>query len=174
MGGLSVTLSPSAHLDAFCRDHLPPPEQWPEFLLDLPDVRYPERLNVATVLLDDAIAAGWGERPCLVTATGESWTYADLLAKANQVARVLTEDLALVPGNRVLLRGPNNPWLVAAWFGVLKAGGVVVPTMPLLRAREPHDDWRGRPVQHRHLRCPLPRRARAGRPARTHDHPVWR
>ncbi len=131
-----MTLSPSAHLDTFCRDHLPPPEQWPEFLLDLPDVRYPARLNVATVLLDDAIAAGWGERPCLVTAAGESWTYADLLAKANQVARVLTEDLALVPGNRVLLRGPNNPWLVAAWFGVLKAGGVVVPTMPLLRARE--------------------------------------
>ena len=131
-----MTLSPSAHLDTFCRDHLPPPEQWPEFLFDLPDVRYPERLSVATVLLDDAIAAGWGERPCLVTATGESWTYADLLAKANQVARVLTEDLALVPGNRVLLRGPNNPWLVAAWFGVLKAGGVVVPTMPLLRARE--------------------------------------
>jgi 2-aminobenzoate-CoA ligase len=41
-----------------------------------------------------------------------------------------------VPGNRVLLRGPNNPMMIAAYFAVLKAGGVVVATMPLLRAKE--------------------------------------
>src|SRR5690606_25337717 len=44
--------------------------------------------------------------------------------------------LGLEPGNRVLLRGFNEPMMVAAWFGVLKAGGIVVATMPLLRARE--------------------------------------
>jgi 2-aminobenzoate-CoA ligase len=49
---------------------------------------------------------------------------------------VLTEDMGLVPGNRVLLRAPNTPMLIASWFGVLKAGGVVVATMPMLRAGE--------------------------------------
>ena len=33
----------SAHIDTFARDNLPPPDQWPEFLLDGPDVAYPER-----------------------------------------------------------------------------------------------------------------------------------
>lgn len=131
-----MTLSPSAHIDTYCRDHLPPVELWPTFRFEVPEVQYPDRLNVATELLDKAVERGWGERVCLVSQAGEAWTYAALLARANQVARVLTEDLGLVPGNRVLLRGPNNPWLVAAWFGVIKAGGVVVPTMPLLRARE--------------------------------------
>src|SRR5215470_5073081 len=42
----------------------------------------------------------------------------------------------MVPGNRVLLRAPNNPMMVAAYFAVIKAGGVVVATMPLLRAKE--------------------------------------
>ena len=35
----------SAHIDTFARDHLPPAEQQPDFLLDFPDVRYPERIN---------------------------------------------------------------------------------------------------------------------------------
>ncbi|MCF2530883.1 AMP-binding protein [Yinghuangia soli] len=130
-----MELSPSAHIDTFCRDRLPPSEQWPELLFDLPELAYPARLNCATVLLDDVIEEFGPDRRCLVTAD-ETWTYADLLRRARQVAQVLVEDLGLVPGNRVLLRGPNNPWLVACWFGVLRAGGVVVTTMPLLRAHE--------------------------------------
>ncbi|MCE7002656.1 AMP-binding protein [Kibdelosporangium philippinense] len=118
----------SAHVDTFCRDNLPPEEQQPEFLLD---PAAPERLNCATALLSPVDA----DRPCLRTGT-ELWTYGELDRRSNQIARVLTEDYGLVPGNRVLLRGPNNPWLVAAWFGVLKAGGVVVTTMPLLRKLE--------------------------------------
>ena len=54
----------------------------------------------------------------------------------NRIANVLTRDLGLVPGNRVLLRAANNPMMVAAYFAVIKAGGVVVATMPLLRAKE--------------------------------------
>ena len=49
---------------------------------------------------------------------------------------MLVEDLGLVPGNRVLLRGANTPMLAACWFGVVKAGGIAVGSMPLLRARE--------------------------------------
>ncbi len=130
-----MRFSPSAHTDTFCRDNLPPAEQWPDLRFGLPSLRYPDRLNCAAALLDATVARFGPDRPCLRTPTGE-WTYGDLLRRSNQAARVFTEDYGLVPGNRVLLRGPNNPWLVAAWFGVLKAGGVVVTTMPLLRAGE--------------------------------------
>ncbi|MGE5133520.1 MAG: AMP-binding protein [Gemmatimonadota bacterium] len=130
-----MRLSPSAHTDTFCRDHLPPAEQWPDLRFTLPELHYPGRLNCAEELLDATVARFGPDRPCLRTASG-TWTYGEVLRRANQVAQVLTGDFGLVPGNRVLLRGPNNPWLVAAWFGVLKAGGVAVTTMPLLRARE--------------------------------------
>lgn len=130
-----MRLSPSAHVDTFCRDNLPPAQQWPEFLYLLPELAYRDRLNCAQELLDRTIDVLGGDRPCLLTPT-QSWSYAQLLATANRVARVLTEDLGVVPGNRVLLRGPNNPWLVACWFGVLKAGGVAVTTVPLLRRGE--------------------------------------
>src|SRR5262250_275172 len=131
----SMELSPSAHIDTFCRDNLPPRDLWPDLRFDLPELRYPDRLNCAQVLLDVTIARYGADRPALHTPT-ETWTYGDLLRHANQAARVLTEDFGLVPGNRVLLRGPNNPWLIAAWFAVLKAGGVAVTTMALLRAGE--------------------------------------
>jgi 2-aminobenzoate-CoA ligase len=132
---LPVELSPSAHTDTFCRDNLPPADQWPELRFDLPELRYPERLNCAEALLDATVARYGKDRPCLRTRAG-TWTYGDLLCRAGQAAWVLTKDFGLVPGNRVLLCGPNSPWLIAAWFGVLKAGGVAVTTMHLLRARE--------------------------------------
>ncbi|MGM0931208.1 MAG: AMP-binding protein [Actinomycetota bacterium] len=131
-----MELSPSAHIDTFTRDHLPPAEQWPTLEFTLPELQYPDRLNAATVLIDDAVAEFGGERPALHTLDGQTWSYGQLQQRANQVAQVLTEDFGVVPGNRVLLRGPNNPWLVAAWLGVLKAGAVVVTTMPVLRASE--------------------------------------
>src|SRR5262245_29252465 len=121
--------------DTFARDNLPPPERWPEFLFELPELQFAPRLNCAAELLDRAIARGWGERVCVI-GDGVRWTYADLLAQANRIARVLVEDLGLVSGNRVLLRGANSPMLAACWFGVVKAGGIAVGTMPLLRARE--------------------------------------
>ncbi|MCQ4118401.1 AMP-binding protein [Rhodococcus tibetensis] len=130
-----MTLSPSAHLDSFCRDNLPPENLWPNFEFTLPELRYPDRLNCASSLLDDQVAALGGDRPALLSPS-ESWTYGELLRRANQIAQILIEDFGLVPGNRVLLRGPNNPWLVACWFGVVKAGGVAVTTMPLLRSGE--------------------------------------
>lgn len=133
-----MTLTPSAHADTFARDHLPPPELWPEFLWSLPALRYPQRLNCAAELLDAAVAAGCGARRAVVTDTRIA-TYAELLADANRIARVLRDELGLVPGNRVLLRGFNNDVLAAAWLGVVKAGGVVVTTMPLLRAKELRD-----------------------------------
>ncbi len=130
-----MQLSPSAHVDTFARDHLPPFELWPEMVVDLPELHYPDRLNCATELLDPVIEAHGPDRPCLLSPTA-TWTYGELRDRVGRIANALVDDLGLVPGNRVLLRGPNNPDLVACWFAVLRAGGVVVTTMPLLRAGE--------------------------------------
>ncbi|HEX6748820.1 MAG TPA: benzoate-CoA ligase family protein [Longimicrobium sp.] len=127
--------APTAHEDTFARDHLPPPDQWP--VLDLsgvPHLAGRARINAAEEFLDAMCAAGHADRPALL-APGVRWTYAELTERANRIAGVL-QGAGLVPGNRVLLRGYNSPLTFAAWFGVLKAGGIVVATMPLLRARE--------------------------------------
>jgi 2-aminobenzoate-CoA ligase len=113
--------------DSFVRDRLPPVGQQPEFLL----LDYPERLNAAAELLK----GGKRDDLAIVNAFG-GWTYGDLDAFSGCIARLLVEVEGLVPGNRVLLRGPNSYTMFAAWLGVLKAGGVVVATMPLLRAGE--------------------------------------
>jgi 2-aminobenzoate-CoA ligase len=126
----------TGYADTFARDNLPAAAQWPvlEFTTDL--LRYPERLNAAAEILDPPIAVYGGGRPALKTPDGTVWSYRELSARASQIAWVLTEDLGLVTGNRVLLRSPNNPWTVAAWLGVLAAGGIVVTTMSALRPRE--------------------------------------
>jgi 2-aminobenzoate-CoA ligase len=128
-------MTPSAHLDSFARDNLPPRAQWPDFLFELPELKYPDRINCAVDLLDRWIATGQGDRPCLIS-PAESLSYAQLAERVNRIANVLTRDLGLLPGHRVLLRGPNSPMMVAAYLAVIKAGGVVVATMPLLRAKE--------------------------------------
>ncbi|HXX02774.1 MAG TPA: AMP-binding protein [Xanthobacteraceae bacterium] len=125
----------SAHVDTFARDHLPAPEQLPEFLFNLPELHYPGRMNCVTAFVDDWLAAGHGDRDCLISPTLR-WSYADLAERINRIANVLTRDLGVVSGNRVLLRGPNSPMMVAAYFAVIKVGGIVVATMPLLRAKE--------------------------------------
>ena len=129
-------MAKTAHLDTFARDNLPPRRTWPDLLFELPDLQYPDRMNCATELLDRAVERGWGERIAIVAPGGVHWSYADLLAEANRIAHVLADDMRLVPGNRVLLRGANSPAMAACWFAVIKAGGIAVATMSLLRARE--------------------------------------
>jgi 2-aminobenzoate-CoA ligase len=125
----------TAHVDTFVRDRLPPRDQWPTIRFDLADLHYPDRLNCASEILDAAVAAGRGDRLCLV-GERQRWTYRELLERANRIAHVLVDDLGVVPGGRVLLRAPNTPMLAACWFAVMKAGAVAVATMPLLRAGE--------------------------------------
>ena len=128
----------TAHEDTFARDNLPPKASWARMdYSTLPELAaYPDRMNAAVELLDKAVTEhGWGDRT-IFHYDGMRWSYADFKAKADAVARVLVEDMGLVTGNRVLLRGPNNPMMAACWMAVAKAGGVIVATMPLLRARE--------------------------------------
>ena len=127
-------MHPSAHVDAFARDNLPPPEQWP----DLPqssDTRYPDRLNAAVELLDRMVERGFGDAIALRT-DAAACTYYQLHVRVNRIAHALRERMALVPGNRVLLRGTNNPMMAACLLATVKAGLVAVPTMPLLRAKD--------------------------------------
>ena len=129
----------TAHVDTFARDSLPPKTQWPQLIFDLRELQYPSHLNCAVELLDKMVAGGHGERTVirtLIEGVVYSCTYRQLLYRANRIACVLTEDMGLKPGNRVLLRAPNNPMMAACWFAVMKAGLVAVPTMPLLRATE--------------------------------------
>ena len=125
----------SAHVDTFCRDNLPPRELWPDLSFALPELDYPSQLNCAAELLDRAIERGDGDRTAFLFPGGR-WTYRDVFEMSNRIAHVLVEDLGVVPGNRVLLRGPNSPMMVACWFAIVKVGAVVVCTMPLLRVRE--------------------------------------
>jgi len=128
-------MTATAHADTFARDNLPPREQWPEMVFELPFLRYPERINIADALLMGAIGQGYGQRAAILSYK-QRWTYAQLLDKASRIARVLRDDLGLAPGNRLLLRGPNTPMLAASMLAVWLAGGIAVPTMSMLRAAE--------------------------------------
>ena len=128
-----MELGPSAHVDPFARDNLPPKDQWPDFLLDGFD--YPDHLNAAVELTDKQVASGHGDRIALI-GNGRQRTYKELTDWTNRIARTLVEDYGVVPGNRVLIRSANNPAMVACWLAATKAGAVVVNTMPMLRAGE--------------------------------------
>jgi 2-aminobenzoate-CoA ligase len=125
----------TGHVDTFVRDNLPPAEAQPVFLFDLPELQYPEALNAGAALIDEAVARGWGERTAIVGDQGD-WSYRRLLETSNRLAATLVEDFGLIPGGRVLLRGANSAVLCACWLAILKAGGVAVTTMPMLRATE--------------------------------------
>ncbi len=125
----------TAYADTYAAAQLPPMDQWPELVFALPELAYPERLNCVAQLLDEQVAAGLGRRVAIYAAA-ENWTYARLQQQVNRIAHVLMTDMQLLPGNRVLLRGANNPMMAAALLAVMKAGCIAVPTMPLLRAKE--------------------------------------
>ncbi|TDA47802.1 AMP-binding protein [Burkholderia pyrrocinia] len=124
-------------MDDFCRANLPAVGDSPTFIFELPGLRFPRSLNCAAALLDAAVnEKGWGDRVAMKTESGATWSYRELLDASNRIANMLVLEAGLEPGNRVLLHGTNHPMLAAAWFGVIKAGGVAVTTMPLLRAGE--------------------------------------
>ena len=129
------TLGPSAHVDTFTRDHLPPSDQWPDLLLDRPEFQYPEYVNVAVELTDRMVEKGFGDHVALI-GNGRRRTYKELSDWSNRLAHALAEDFGVKPGNRVLIRSGNNPAMVAVWLAVTKVGAVAVNTMPLLRAGE--------------------------------------
>jgi 2-aminobenzoate-CoA ligase len=130
-----ASLGPSAHVDTFTRDNLPPFDQWPDLILERPEFQYPEQLNVAVELTDRLVERGCGDRVALI-GNGRRRTYKELTDWSNRLAHALVENYGIEPGNRVLIRSGNNPASVAAWLAATKAGAVVVNTMPMLRTGE--------------------------------------
>lgn len=132
--GMSAA-SATAHIDTFARDNLPAPELWPDFIFSRPEFQYPPRLNCVTSFVDRWVSEGRGDAPCIIS-PDVSYSYGELQALINRIANALVNKLGLVSGGRVLLRSANNPMMVATYLAVIKAGGIVVATMPLLRAKE--------------------------------------
>ncbi|MGZ5837240.1 MAG: AMP-binding protein [Xanthobacteraceae bacterium] len=135
IGKREIKLGPSAHVDTFTRDNLPPADQWPDLLLDRPEFQYPDYLNAGVELTDKMVERGFGDHTALI-GNGRRRTYKELADWSNRLANALVENYGVKPGNRVLIRSGNNPALVAAWLAATKAGAVVVNTMPMLRAGE--------------------------------------
>jgi 2-aminobenzoate-CoA ligase len=128
----------SAQVDRFVHERLPPRAQWPALHYDLPELQLPPQVNLVAELLDRAGETGWSERPMLRSPT-RTLSYAQARLEVDRICRLLVEDLGLVPGHRVLLRGGNSIAMALAWLAVVKTGGIAVATMPLLRARELED-----------------------------------
>ena len=59
----------TAHTDTFVIDHLPLKDEQPDYLFDLPELQYPARLNVAS-LLDRVVESGFGDKPAVVWESG--------------------------------------------------------------------------------------------------------
>ncbi|MEU1116047.1 MULTISPECIES: AMP-binding protein [unclassified Streptomyces] len=129
-------MTASGHVDTFARDHLPPREQWPALVHDRPELRYPDRLNCGAELLDRSLRRFGAERPAFHAPSGETWTYGQLRRHVDRVAHVLSDELGVRPGERVLLRGATTPWLAACWLAVMKAGAVAVTVLAQQRAQE--------------------------------------
>jgi 2-aminobenzoate-CoA ligase len=133
---LPAAIAASAQVDRFVHDRLPPPGQRALTCYDAPELQIAAQVNLVVELLDKAVdAKGWADQP-LLRSSKITLSYADVLERVNRIAQVLTEDLHLVPGNRVLLRGGNSIGMALAWLAVVKAGLIAVATMPLLRAKE--------------------------------------
>jgi len=98
-----------------------------------------EQLNVADFFLEARIRAGEGERTAVIyDRVGQAvqrFTYADLLRRADRFAHTYRA-LGLEPEQRVLIAVEDGPDFVAAFFGALKLGAVVVMANPELSADE--------------------------------------
>ena len=125
----------SGQIDRFVHERLPAAQLLPQTLPTAPEIQFPQQLNLVEQLLEMAETRGFGNRP-LLRSTHVTLSYAQARERVDGIARMLTEDLGLVSGNRVLLRGGNSIGLALCWLAVVKAGLVAVATMPLLRARE--------------------------------------
>src|SRR5687767_103671 len=87
-----------------------------------------DRLITLDTLLDGL--AEHGDKPAVIAfrkKDSKTWSYAELLRQARQLAHGLTERAGVRPGDPVAVLASNRPeWIVAA-LGILQAGAVVVP-----------------------------------------------
>ena len=114
--------------------NLPPRELWPQLVYSLPELQYPDTLNVAEQLLAPHIASGLGASTAIIY-RGEAISYAALARRVGSLAAGLVRR-GIQPGDRVALRMPNRPDFVVAWLALQWIGAVVVSLPPPYRRRE--------------------------------------
>ena len=124
-----------SHQDNFIASRLPDAKNRARLQFDLPKLRFGDHQNAVTTLFDRAQHNTWMSNPFL-RCPGLVLTYADCKIRVDKLATQLVNDLGLVSGNRVLLRGSNSIGMAIAWMAVVRAGLIAVATMPLLRAKE--------------------------------------
>ncbi|MGL5004758.1 MAG: AMP-binding protein, partial [Casimicrobium sp.] len=123
-------------VDNYIRKLTPLLVQQPNFVYLSKDFEFPTNANIVRALLDEACEQKNYRDLALLRSDRATFTYEEVRERVNRIANVLVEDCGLIPGNRVLLRGGNSIGMALSWLAVVKAGGVAVATMPLLRAKE--------------------------------------
>jgi 2-aminobenzoate-CoA ligase len=114
--------------------NLPDGETKPDLLFALPELHYPDQTNAATEMVDRHVREGHGDDVAIYF-EDEAITYAELQDRVNRFGNVL-RDHGVDAGDRVLIRFPNRPEAVVAILATQKIGGVALPSMKLLRAKE--------------------------------------
>jgi 2-aminobenzoate-CoA ligase len=115
-------------------EKLPDPGTGPDLIHAVPEVHYPQHVNVVTELVDRHVADGHGD-DAAIRFEDDELTYAELQSKVNRFGNALA-DVGVEPGSRVVVRFPNRPEAIVACLAVQKIGGVALPSMKLLRAAE--------------------------------------
>ena len=115
-------------------EYRPDEDAAPDYIHAVPEVHYPRSLNVADELVDRHVREGHGDDPAIYFAD-ETITYRELQEQINRLGNALL-DLGIEPGDRVVVRFPNRPEAIVSCLAVQKIGGVALPSMKLLRAKE--------------------------------------
>ena len=125
----------SSQIDQFVQKLLPSNEELPEYIWGQEGLQDRKVLNVVAELFEDVKGKGFMNKPFL-RSSKRTLTYAQAQDYVSQISTFLIEELGLIPGNRVLLRGGNSISMALNWLAVVNSGLIAVSTMPLLRAKE--------------------------------------
>ncbi|WP_187367360.1 acyl-CoA synthetase [Haloferax sp. KTX1] len=110
------------------------PDVGPKLVHALPELHYPEHVNVVTELVDRHVSEGRGDNVA-IRFEDEELTYAELQRQVNRLGNGLV-NIGVEPGDRVVVRFTNRPEAIVSCLAVQKIGAVALPSMKLLRAAE--------------------------------------
>ncbi|MFC6874233.1 acyl-CoA synthetase [Halobellus marinus] len=110
------------------------PDDGPDLVHPLPELHYPEEINVADELVDRHVREGRGDNVA-IRFKDEEITYDELQTRVNRFGNALAGQ-GVEPGDRVVVRFTNRPEAVISCLAIQKIGAVPLPSMKLLRAKE--------------------------------------
>ncbi len=115
-------------------ENLPDESAKPDYIHAVPEAHYPKRINVVDELVDTHVQDGRGDNVA-IHFEDEEITYAELQERVNRMGNALL-DMGIEAGDRVAVRFPNRPEAIVSCLAIQKIGGVALPSMKLLRAKE--------------------------------------